>query len=271
MTSPLVSVVVPVYEPHPVYFRQAIESVLAQTLTAFELIIVEDPSAASGRAVLAGLDDARIRYFTNETRTSLPRQYNRGLAETRGRFIARFDADDVCEPQRLQRQLDFLLAHPDVDVVGSCLTIIDEHSRVVGHRRYPLEHKAILSAIRRFNPIANSSVMFRREVYERFGGKRDAPLPAQDYEWYSRLASGGARFANLAEPLVRYRQYGQMKPSKLRGTLQTTLEVKNMYWRTGMDVRSRAMMVVERGLLLLPAWLVYRMFRAVRYRRSPRQ
>lgn len=268
MTTPRVSVVVPVYDPHPVYFRQAIESVLGQTFTDFELIIVEDPSTVSGQTILAGLDDPRIRYLVNETRTSLPRQYNRGLSETRGRFVARFDADDICEPQRLQRQLDFLLAHPDVDVVGSCLTIIDEHATVVGRRRYPLDHDAIISAIRRFNPIANSSVMFRREVYERFGGKRDAPLPAQDYEWYSRLASGGARFANLAEPLVRYRQYGQMKPSKLRGTLLTTLEVKNMYWQNGMDMRSRAMMAVEQALLLLPAGLVYRLFRAVRYRRS---
>lgn len=268
MTAPLVSIVVPVYEPHPVYFRQAIESVLGQTFTDFELIIVEDPSTASGQAILAGLDDPRVRYFVNTTRTSLVRQYNRGLSETRGRFIVRFDADDICEPQRVQRELEFLQAHPEVDVVGSCLTIIDEHSRVVGHRRYPLEHDAILSAIRRFNPIANSSVMFRREIYERFGGKRDAPLPAQDYEWYSRLAAGGVRFANLAEPLVRYRQYGQMKPSKLRGTLLTTLEVKEMYWRAGMDLPSRAMMLVERMLLLLPAWLVYRLFRMVRYRRG---
>lgn len=268
MTAPLVSVVVPVYEPHPVYFRQAIESVLAQTFADFELVIVEDPSASSGQDLLAGIDDPRIRYFVNDARTSLVRQYNRGLAETRGRFIVRMDADDICEPQRVQRELDYLRAHPDVDVVGSCVTIIDEHSQVVGQRRYPLEHDAIVSAMRRFNPIANSSVMFRREVYERFGGKRDAPLPAQDYEWYSRLASGGVRFANLAEPLLRYRQYGQMKPAKLRGTLLTTLEVKEMYWRAGMDLPSRAVMTLERVLLWLPAGLVYRLFRAVRYRRS---
>ena len=132
-------------------------------------------------------------------------------------------------------------SHPDIDVVGSALTVIDGQSNVVGTRRYPTEHEEIVSAMRRFNPIANSTVMFRREVYERFGGWRDSALPAQDYEWYSRLAAGGARFANLEEPLVRYRLHGgSIKSSKLRGTIQTTLEVKNLYWRREMDLRSRA-------------------------------
>jgi glycosyltransferase involved in cell wall biosynthesis len=267
MTTPLVSVVVPVFEPHPVYFRQAIVSILAQSFRDFELIVVEDPSASSGQALLAGLNDPRLKYILNAERTSLPRQHNRGLAEARGQFICRCDADDICEPQRIERELMYLQAHPDVDVVGSCLTIIDEESKVIGQRRYPLEHDAIVAAMHRYNPIANSSVMYRRAVYERFGGKRDSALPAQDYEWYSRVASGGARFANLPERLVRYRVHAQMGREKLRGTLLTTLEVKNMYWRPGMDLTSRVIMMLERGLLFLPAGLVRRLFMAVRYRR----
>lgn len=268
MTPPRVSIVVPVFEPHPVFFRQAIASVLAQTFTDFELIIVEDPSSRSGRPLLAGLDDPRIRYIENETRTSLPRQHNRGLAEARGAFICRFDADDICEPDRVARELAFLETHPDVDVVGSALTVIDEHARMVGRRGYPRDHDAIVAAMRRFNPIANSTVMFRRQVYERFGGWRDSTLPAQDYEWYSRLGAGGARFANLAEPLVRYRLHGQsIKSSKLRGTIQTTLEVKNLYWRGEMQLADRAVMALERALLLFPERLVLQLFTAIRYRR----
>ena len=265
--TPLVSVIMPVFEPHPVYFRQAIDSILEQTFTDFELIVVEDPSSSSGQTLLAGVSDPRIRYFLNSERTSLPRQHNRALGESRGRFICRCDADDICEPQRIERELAFLHAHPDVDVVGTCLTIIDEQSNVIGRRDYPLEHDQILNAMRRFNPIANSSVMYRRELFERFGGKRDSVLPAQDYEWYSRVACGGARFANLPEPLVRYRVHSQMSGRKLRGTLRTTLDVKNMYWRAGMDLPSRALMVGERMLLVLPAWLVHRLFMLVRYRR----
>jgi glycosyltransferase involved in cell wall biosynthesis len=268
MTTPLVSIVVPVFEPHPVFFRQAIDSLLAQTFSDIEIIVVEDPSDRSGLALLGGIDDPRIRYIVNPARTSLPRQHNRGLAEARGRFICRFDADDICEPQRVQRELAFLQGHPGIDVVGSCLTIIDEQSAVIGHRRYPPDHAAILAAMRRFNPIANSTVMFRREVYERFGGWRDATLPAQDYEWYSRLAAAGVRFTNLEEPLVRYRLHGgSIKSSKLRGTILTTLDVKNMYWRKDMDLQSRAVMAAERTMLWLPSWLVLQLFTAIRYRR----
>jgi glycosyltransferase involved in cell wall biosynthesis len=267
MTAPLVSVVVPVFNPHPVYFRQAIESILSQSFSDFELIVVEDPSGSSGPALLSGIADARVHYVLNDERTSLPRQHNRGVALARGRFISRFDADDICEPNRLELEVAFLQTHPDIDVVGSCLTIIDEHGAVVGTRRYPLDHEDILRTIRRFNPIANSTVMFRREVYERFGGWRDSELPAQDYEWYSRLAAGGVRFANLATPLVRYRLHGgSLKSSQLRGTLQTTLEVKNLYWRPQMDLLSRGVMLIERVLMHLPATLVLRLFTAIRYR-----
>lgn len=268
MTEPVVSIVVPVFNPHPEFFREAIDSVLNQSFADFELIVVEDPSSSSGQALLAGVTDSRLKYILNPERTSLPRQHNRGLAESRGRFVCRFDADDVCEPDRVERELAFLQAHPDVDVVASCLTIIDERGQVVGTRRYPLDHDAIVRAMRRFNPIANSTVMFRREVYERFGGWRDSELPAQDYEWYSRLAAGGVRFANLSSPLVRYRLHGgSLKSSKLRGTILTTLEVKDMYWRRDMDLRGRAMMAVERLLLYLPASLVLWLFRMIRYRR----
>jgi glycosyltransferase involved in cell wall biosynthesis len=266
----VVSVVVPVFEPHPEFFREAIESLLRQSFSGIEVIIVEDPSSTSGRDILAGIEDPRIRHIVNAARTSLPRQHNRGLAEARAPFVCRFDADDICEIDRVQRELDFLRAHSSVDVVGSFLTIIDEKARVVGTRRYPTDHESILASLRRYNPIANSTVMFRREVYERFGGWRDSDLPAQDYEWYSRLGAGGARFANLPEPLVRYRLHrASIKSSKLRDTIRTTIAVKQMYWTHDMDLVSRAIMLGERLLLWLPARFVLKLFTAIRYGRRP--
>lgn len=266
--GPVVSIVVPVFEPHPVYFRQAIESVLNQSFSDLEVIIVEDPSSSSGRDLLAGLRDPRVFHIVNRERTSLSRQHNLGLSEARGRFLCRFDADDICEPDRVQRELDFLRANPGVDVVGSFLTIIDERSRVVGERRYPTDHDSIVASLRRYNPIANSTVMFRREVYERFGGWRDSELPAQDYEWYSRLGAGGARFANLPARLVRYRLHpGSIKSSKLRDTIRTTIDVKKIYWERDMDLASRAIMAAEGLLLWLPARLVLKLFTAIRYGR----
>ena len=132
---------------------------------------------------------------------------------------------------------------------------------------YPTSHTSILASLRRYNPIANSTVMFRRAVYEQFGGWRDSALPGQDYEWYSRLGAGGARFANLPEPLVRYRVHGgSIKSSRLHDTIRTTIEVKKMYWMDAdADLVSRAMMTAEQLLLWLPAPLVLKLFMAMVY------
>jgi glycosyltransferase involved in cell wall biosynthesis len=267
LAAPVVSIVVPVFQPHPVYFRAAIESLLRQSFADLEIIVVEDPSPSSGLAILAGIDDARLVHIVNAERTSLPRQHNRGLAAARGTFLCRFDADDVSHPDRIARQLEFLRSTPDVDVVGTWLTVIDSESRPIGERRYPTKHAEIIQTMCRYNPIANSSVMFRRQIYERFGGWRDSTRPAQDYEWYSRIATGGARFANLPETLVSYRLHpGSIKSSKLRDTIRTTLEVKRLYWSGDMGVGARCLMALERALLLLPPALVLQLFLHSRYR-----
>lgn len=264
---PKVSVVMPVYRPQPEYLAQAIDSVLAQTLADWELVIIEDPSDRPGRAVLEARRDPRIRYFVNAERSSLPRQHNRAVAESRGDLVARFDADDLCEPERLAEQARFLDEHPEIDVVASQLTIIDGEGRVIGRRSYPCEHEAIVRAMRRYNPLAGSNVMFRRRVVAAVGGWREASeRPAQDYEWYSRVAAHGCRFAAHPRALVRYRLHGeQIKQRKLRGTLLTTLEVKRRYWLSSMDPLSLALFAGEALLLALPPTLVLWLFRRLRY------
>jgi glycosyltransferase involved in cell wall biosynthesis len=266
-STPKVSVVMPVFRPHPRYFAEAIDSVLAQTFTDWELVVVEDPSERLGRETLETRRDPRIRYFLNPARTGLPRQHNRAVAESCAELIARFDADDICEPERLERQLAFLERHPEVDVVASRLRIIDEHGTIIGRRDYPQEHEAIVRAMRRYNPLSGSNVMFRRRLAAEAGGWRETvDLPAQDYEWYSRLASRGYRFAIPDEYLVRYRLHrGQLKQRNLRGTLRSTLEVKRRYWLSSMDPLSLALFSAEALLLAFPPAVVLWLFRKLRY------
>jgi glycosyltransferase involved in cell wall biosynthesis len=268
ITAMLVSIVLPVYQPHERFFREAVASVLAQTMPDFELIIVEDPSETSAEALLRGTEDRRIRHVVNPRRTSLPEQHNLGLSLSRGAFICRFDADDLCEPERLAREIDFLRRHPEISVVSSALRIIDEEGRSAGVRIYPETHAEIRRTFPFANPVANSAVMFRREVYERFGGWRtDSALPAQDYEWYSRLAASGVLFANLKEPLVRYRLHAKsIKSTSVRSTISSTLETKQRYWVAEMGWKGRAIMFAERVLLRLPAPLVLKGFKVIRYR-----
>jgi glycosyltransferase involved in cell wall biosynthesis len=258
----------PVLAPHPVYFRQAVDSILAQTLADLELIIVEDPSESSGADLLRDISDPRLRHIRNEQRTSLVDQRNQALAATRADVIAMLDADDVAEPERLAKQLAFLGEHPDIGVVGSQLTIIDETGTVIGTRRYPTEHAEIVRAMARYNAIAQPSVMCRRRVIFDAGCYQYRAFPVnEDYELWSRLAASGVRLANYPESLIRYRVHPSgTKAAMLRRMLRATIDVKNKFWRDQMDLGARARFWAEHALLGLPPALVLKLFMMTQYR-----
>src|SRR5688572_457670 len=136
-SQPLVSVVMTVLDPGPRYFHEAVASVLAQDYSHWELVIVEDPSSRSPGRLLQAFDDPRIVYFANPARTSHSRQRNQSLALARGELVATLDADDVCQLDRISQQVRFLADHPDVDVVGTQLAIIDGEGKLIGSRNYP--------------------------------------------------------------------------------------------------------------------------------------
>lgn len=259
---PLVSVVMPVLDPHPVYFPEAVRSVLDQTLDDLELVIVEDPSSRSAAEMLREFSDPRIRHFRNPQRTCLVDQRNATLAHARAELIACLDADDICEPDRLQKQVDYLQQHPDTCVLGSQLTIIDENSRPRGHRNYPMQHEQIAAALPRFNPIAQPAVMFRSADVHQVGAyKYKEYVGLEDYDLWSRLAKNGYRLANHPQRLLRYRIHpGGLKASKLQGMIRGTLTVKRMHWSREMGWRGRMRMLMERALLWMPPALVMKAF-----------
>ncbi|HEX4454614.1 MAG TPA: glycosyltransferase [Kofleriaceae bacterium] len=264
--GPRISVMMPVLDPHSVYFPCAVASVLAQTEVDLELIIVEDPSATRADRV-ARLDDPRIRYIRNETRTSLVDQRNRALAEARADIVAMLDADDIAEPDRFAKQLAFLDAHPAIGLVGSQLTIIDADGDVIGSRSYPLEHDDIVAAMCRYNAIAQPAVMARRRVLVDAGGYQYRTFPVnEDYELWSRLVQHGVRVANHPEVLLRYRVHPfGTKAAMLRRMLRATLDVKNQFWRDKMDVRARLRFWGEHVLVGLPPSWVLKLFVAIQY------
>jgi glycosyltransferase involved in cell wall biosynthesis len=211
--------------------------------------------------LLKEFSDPRIVHIANPQRTSHSRQRNQSLAHARGELVATLDADDVSEPSRISRQVRYLEEHPDVAVVGTQLAIIDTQGRTIGKRVYPTTHTDILAAMPRFNPIAQPSVMFRKEAVVAAGGYCYDRYPAEDYELWSRLATRGTRFANLAEPLLKYRLHpGGMKSAKLKGVLRGTLDVKRRYWQSQMGLRGHARMALERLLLLVPPAITYQLF-----------
>lgn len=259
--QPLVSVVMTVLEPDRRYFPEAVASVLAQDYANLELVIVEDPSTRSAAELLRAFDDPRIVHHANPERTSHTRQRNQSLALARGELVATLDADDICDPQRISTQVRYFEQHPEVAVVGTQLAIIDTEGRVTGSRAYPVTHEEIVAAMPRFNPIAQPSVMFRKAAIVESGGYSYDRFPAEDYELWSRLAVQGIKFANLPEPLLKYRLHpGGMKATRLKGTLRGTLDVKNRYWRSKQGWRGHLRMTLERVLLLVPPAVTYQLF-----------
>jgi len=266
---PRVSVVMPVKGADPAHIREAVRSILGQSMHDLELVVVEDPSASSARGLMAEVGDPRLVYVENAEPTSHTRQINQAIALSRADWVAHMDADDVAEPDRLERQLAALAAHPGVDVIGSALTIISPTGEVTGARPYPTEHEDIVRAMRRFNPLAHSTVVYRKQAVVDAGGYDDRVYPAIDYSVWARVARRGGRFMNLPDRLVRYRIHrGEIKTGKLKDTIRASMWIKRQYLREGMTLRDRLRLLGESGLLLLPDEIVLRLFFATQYERE---
>jgi glycosyltransferase involved in cell wall biosynthesis len=264
--TPVITVLMAAWNPQPAYLREAVESVLAQTFTDFELLIIEDPSAVSAADILAGIDDPRIRLHRNEAKLGLANSLNLGVSLARAPLIARLDSDDVCLPYRLDRQLAFLTARPEVDVYGSRIIVIDENGRRIARRNLPVTHDAIARRLRRTNALSHPSVMYRKASVEAAGGY-EANQVVEDFELWCRMLTRGARFAASEEPLILYRFHpAALKFSLVRPTIASMIEIKTRYFRGRLGMLDRIRLLIERILLLLPPAIVVRLFKWIEYR-----
>jgi glycosyltransferase involved in cell wall biosynthesis len=263
--EPGVSVVMGVFQTPSSYMRAAIQSVLAQTYRSFELIIIEDPSSQPAAPVLREFADSRIRHHMRNERAGLISALRYGMELARAPLVARFDADDLCEPQRLAAQIQYLADHPDVAVAGSRILVINEQGEIIGRRLLPLTHDEIAATLRHHNCISHPSVMFRKAAVEAVGGY-DPDAQLEDYDLWCRMLNAGYRFANLPEDLIRYRfHFESLRSTKVRFTIQATIAIKERYFRDRFTIGDRVRIMLERGLLLLPTRLVLWLFRKTQY------
>lgn len=199
---PRVSVVLPVRDGAR-YLREAVESVLGQSLVDLELIVVDDGSSDETPAVLAGFGDRRLRVLRQD-RLGLVTALNRGLEAATAAYVARMDADDVSLSERLERQVAFLDAHPRVALVVPGVELVDEEGRQVGTITLPAADADLRRRLLLRNPITHGSVVLRRLAVEAAGGYRAAHGANEDYDLWRRLARGW-ELAAIPELLYRYR------------------------------------------------------------------
>ncbi|MBB7184212.1 glycosyltransferase [Escherichia coli] len=202
-TKELITVIMPVYNAEK-YIYESIKSILVQSYSNFEFIIINDGSKdSSGKIIENFLDDTRIRYINRENK-GLVFTLNEAISLSRGNYIARMDADDISHPLRLEKQLNFLLENPDIAVVGCSSFIIDQNSKVINTRKPPLTplvNKALLF----FGPtLTHPSVMFNKMLLGDQLYYSDKYLHVEDYDLWLRLINQ-YKIANIKDVLFYYR------------------------------------------------------------------
>lgn len=200
--TPLVSVLMVVRNGMP-YIRQAVESVLAQTMTDWELIVADDGSTDQTPSYIRSITDSRVRYFPLG-QVGLVEARNFTLRTAQAPLAAVLDSDDVAMPDRLHQQYRFLEEHPDCVLAGSQVEDIDPEGRPIRRREFPLGDEALRWRLFFGMPFIHPSTMFRRQSALDCGGYRPEFQQAEDYDLFCRLADRG-RLANLPQCLLQYR------------------------------------------------------------------
>ncbi len=201
--TPRVSVVMTVYGDLR-FLDEAVDSVLRQDFLDFEFIIADDGTGRPDVFSALAKRDSRIRIVTNAGNIGAAASANSGIAEARADIIARMDADDVCEPARLGKLVAALDADPEIGLVGSDVTFINEKSKVIRVQPMPESDLEIRWTILFHNPFFHPSAAFRKSCFEKAGGYRTQETVSHDhYLWFDMLPH--CRAVNLREPLLRYR------------------------------------------------------------------
>lgn len=203
--SPTISVLMCVRN-EDVWVSQAIESVLDQTYSDFELIITDDGSSDNTSGVLqhySTIDD-RIQIIQHTASLGLASSLNEQIQIARGRYLARMDGDDIAQSDRFAKQVEFMDEHPQVGLLGSFCREINSEGNPIGVWERPTSDRALKKTLFSRNPFIHSSVMLRCEVFSVVGLYNESMQFAQDYELWLRVA-GHFDLANLSEPLIDLR------------------------------------------------------------------
>ena len=200
---PRVSVVMNVYNGEK-YLRETLDSILAQTFTEYEFIIVDDGSTDSTADILREYKDERIKVITNDQNRGVSYTLNRGISLARGEYIAHTDCDDISLPDRLIAQVQFLDENASIDIIGSWAEIIDNSNNSSGEiYKYPYSPMVLMWGTFFNPPVAHSAVMIWRRIFDIIG-KYNGDGTTDDFELWASL-NLSIRFSNIQRPLLKYR------------------------------------------------------------------
>lgn len=225
--SPLVSIGMPVHNCVTT-IETCIRSVLLQTYTNWELLIVDDGSSDNTAGLARRFKDPRIRVFEGDTNRGLPYRLNQLIDLAQGEFFCRMDGDDICFPDRIEKQIAFLHEHPEVNVVGSSALVIDSNNRPLSLRQVATAHNDIVRELYKGFSIMHPTLMggmdwFRKYKYRDVRRVEDQDLYLRSYKH--------SRFANIESALIAYRDTDYSYRKSHEGRRNYYMRVSDIYIR----------------------------------------
>jgi len=206
--TPKISIILPVYNAGK-YLSLAIESILNQSFSDFEIIAINDGSKDNSLKILKeyAFKDNRIKVYSNKKNLGVSKSANKAIKFTSGQFIARMDADDIMIQNRLKNQYEFLISNPKHILIGGQVILTDPNSKIIGEKKFPLDHRQIKEMLFTAMPVQQATTMINRGLLSRnFIWYEDGMNTAEEVELFFKLLQYG-KFANLDSFVHEYRQH----------------------------------------------------------------
>lgn len=257
-----ISVIMSVYNAEK-YLAEAMDSILSQTYPDFELIVINDKATDRSDEILEGYarKDSRVIVLKNEQNIGLTKSLNRGLAIAKGEYIARMDADDICVPERFEKQVAFLNAHPDYSFVSCIGRYIDENGNAEQLRLFPETNEEIYAMMPKVDAVMHPGVMFRREDIAKIGNYCEDFRVVQDYDLWFRGMAAGYKFYNIQEPLVLFRRNESYNTRKSKAYRLVDFQVRKKGCKINkVPFHKRVYLLVPLALAYIPPKVMDKLF-----------
>ncbi len=231
LVNPKISVLLPVYNCE-LYVEEAISSVLNQTFTDFELIVIDDCSTDYTVSIIKAFSDNRIRLIEKQVNSGLINSLNLGISIAKGEYIARMDGDDICLPERFAKQVAFLDNNPNIILCGTAYKTFGAIEKEI---RHPLSHEKIAAQLCIHSTFGHPTIMGKRAIFEQHNYSDDFKN-VEDYELWSRIVFEG-EVANLDEVLLFYRVH-ENQVSTLHNSVQQlrSIDIRlSLFKKSGYD------------------------------------
>lgn len=233
-STPMITVLLPVYNGEK-FLKEAIDSILNQTYSDFELIILDDCSTDHTADIIKAYSDKRIRYIFNEKNLKISASLNKGISLAKGKYIARMDADDISHPERFQKQIEFFENNPNIDIVNIRFNTMSEDGTHIRKFKYNIspssESLKYLVHIDSF--ICHAGVMIRKEWYQNYNyNTSEDTYNVEDCDLWIRMFSNGANCHTIKMPLYNIRTNSTSVTHTNTGEVKQIENVCNLFQKS---------------------------------------